>query len=145
MEFRYSDGGRSKYYRAGNVGDCATRAISNATGIDYKEVYDALKELAKAERITKRHKHRSSIRNGTSRKTAKKYIESLGWCWKPIMQIGSGCTMHLNDEDFPPFGTYIVSLSKHFTCVKDGVIYDTYDCSRDGQRCVYGYWYLPKR
>lgn len=145
MEFRYSDGGRSKYYRAENVGDCATRAIANATGIDYKEVYDTLKELAKTERITKRHKHRSSIRNGTSRKTAKKYIESLGWCWKPIMQIGSGCTMHLNDEDFPPFGTYIVSLSKHFTCVKDGVIYDTYDCSRDGSRCVYGYWYFPKR
>lgn len=30
--------------------------------------------------------------------------------------------------------------SKHLTCVKDRVLYDTYDCSRDGTRCVYGYW-----
>jgi len=24
--------------------------------------------------------------------------------------------------------------------VIDGVINDTYDCSREGTRCVYGYW-----
>ena len=27
--------------------------------------------------------------------------------------------------------------------VKDGVLYDTYDCSRNGTRCVYGYWNKP--
>ena len=47
MEFVYSDGGRSKYFKANNVGDCVTRAICNATGKDYKEVYDALNDMAK--------------------------------------------------------------------------------------------------
>ena len=145
MEFIYSDGGRSNYFKATDVGDCVARAIANATGIDYLEVYRSLKQIAKGERITKKHRTRSSVRDGCSRKTAKKYIESLGWVWHPVMQIGTGCTMHLTDEDFPPIGTYIVSVSKHFTCVKDGVIYDTYDCSRDGARCVYGYWYKPKK
>lgn len=58
------------------------------------------------------------------------------------MTIGSGCKIHLDANELPR-GTIIVSLSKHLTCVKDGVIYDTYDCSRDGDRCVYGYWREP--
>lgn len=37
MKFHYSDGGRSNYFKATNVGDCVTRAICNATGKDYKE------------------------------------------------------------------------------------------------------------
>ena len=51
MEFVYSDGGRSKYFKANNVGDCVTRAICNATGKDYKEVYDALNDMAKRESV----------------------------------------------------------------------------------------------
>ena len=72
--------------------------------------------------------------------TYKKLIEEeLGYRWYAMTTIGSGCTMHLNTEELPK-GTLILSLSKHLTCVKDGVLYDTYDCSRDGTRCVYGYW-----
>ena len=144
MKFVYSDGGRSDYFKATAVGDCVTRAICNATGMDYKEVYQGPKEMAKKERVTKNHKRKSSVRDGVWPKTSKKYIKSLGWVWVPIMKIVTGCTMHLNDEDFPSFGTYIVKLSHHLTCVKDGVIYDTYDCSEDGGRCVYGYWYKPQ-
>lgn len=36
MKFHYSDGGRSNYFKATNVGDCVTRAICNATGITEK-------------------------------------------------------------------------------------------------------------
>ena len=46
MEFVYSDGGRSKYFKAKNVNDCVVRAICNASGKDYKEVYDAIEELS---------------------------------------------------------------------------------------------------
>ena len=42
-----------------------------------------------------------------------------------------------------PSGTLIVSCSKHITVVKEGVLHDTYDCSRRGTRCVYGYWTKP--
>ena len=143
MRFVYADGGRSKYFKAENVGDCVTRAICNATGMDYNEVYQGLKGFAKNERITKKHKRKSSVRDWVRKETSRKYIESLGWVWHPVMKIGTGCTMHLSSKDFPSKGTYIVKLSHHLTCVKDGVIYDTYDCSEDGYRCVYGYWLRP--
>ena len=139
MEFVFSDGGRSKYFKAEKVGDCVCRAICNATGKDYKEVYDGLKALASKERITKRHKKRSSVRDGTYKKTSKKYMQQLGWTWHPCMTIGSGCAVHMKADELPA-GDLVVALSKHWTCVKDGVIYDTYDCSRNGTRCVYGYF-----
>ena len=139
MEFVYADGGREKYYKAKNVGDCVTRAICNATGKDYKEVYDAINKLAKDERTSKRKKGKSSSRNGVYRDTSKKYIESLGWVWVPTMTIGSGCKVHVRADELPK-GTLILKLSSHLTCVKDGVLYDTYDCSRDGTRCVYGFY-----
>ena len=140
MKFIYNDGGRSKYFKAENVGDCVTRAISIATGKDYMDVYKSINNMAKSEN-TKHHRHgkRSSSRNGVFKETWKKYLNELGWKWIPCMSIGSGCKVHLKAEELPK-GTLIVSVSKHLTCVKDGVLYDTYDCSRDETRCVYGYY-----
>lgn len=66
-------------------------------------------------------------------------MERLGWTWHPTMQIGSGCTVHL-DRDELPAGRVIVAVSKHVCAVIDGVLRDTHDCSRAGTRCVYGYW-----
>lgn len=129
MDFIYNDGGRSKYFKAKNVGDCAIRAIAIATGKDYKEVYDDLKKLNGGK----------SCRNGTPKKVDKKYLIQLGWVWHPTMLIGQGCRMHLDANELPK-GTLIVNVSRHLTCVKDGIIYDTYNCSRNGSRCVYGYW-----
>lgn len=144
MRFRYDDGGRSRYFRAENVGDCVTRAIANATGIDYKEVYDALHALSRNERTGARKRGRSSPRNGVYGDTTRKYLEGqLGWVFVPCMGIGTGCRVHLRDGELPSVGSYVVRTSKHLTCVKDGVLVDTYDCSRDGERCVYGYWRAP--
>ena len=55
------------------------------------------------------------------------------------MFIGQGCKVHLKKSELPA-GILIVSCSKHITVVKDGILQDTYDCSRQGTRCVYGYW-----
>jgi hypothetical protein len=60
------------------------------------------------------------------------------------MQIGSGCQVHLAADELPP-GRIIVRLSKHYAAVVDGVLHDTHDCSRDGTRCVYGYFKEPDR
>ena len=140
MKFIYNDGGRSKYFKAEKVGDCVVRSICNASGLDYLEVYNVINEIAKTERIGKRKRSVSSARNGVFKDTYRKYIERvLGWTWHPCMTIGSGCTTHLNENELPD-GTLIVCVSKHNTCVKDGVLYDTYDCSRGGKRCVYGYF-----
>jgi hypothetical protein len=140
MDFICSTGGREKYFKAAKTGDCVVRAICNATGEDYLKVYKDINSLAKSERVGKKKRGVSSARNGVYKRTLKKYIEEvLGWSWVPTMQIGSGCTMHLHENELPD-GVLIVSLSGHITCVKSGIIYDTYDCSRDGNRCVYGYW-----
>lgn len=139
MKLIYSDGGREKYFK-GTTGDCVCRAICNATGKDYKEIYNLINQLSKDEKITQKKKSKSSARTGVYKDTAKKIIEEhLKWKWHPTMTIGSGCKVHLKENELPK-GTLIIKLSKHLTCVKDGILYDTYDCSREGTRCVYGYW-----
>lgn len=122
MKFVYNDGGRSKYFKARNVNDCVVRAICNATGKDYKEVYDAINLLAKNEKISKRKRTVSSSRDGVYKDTFDKYIKSLGWKWYPTMKIGQGCKVHMRDLILIN-GILIVKVSKHLTCVKDGVIY----------------------
>lgn len=138
MEFNYNDGGRSKYFK-GQTGDCVCRAIAIANNMDYKEVYNLINEYAKRERTGKRKRKISNARKGVYKSTIKKVLKDLGWTWIPTMTIGSGCTTHLRKEELPT-GTLIVNVSKHTTCIIDGVINDTYDCSRDGLRCVYGYY-----
>ena len=139
MELIIDDGGRSKYFK-GHTGDCVTRAISIATELDYKKVYDDINELAKNERTGKRKKGKSNARTGVYRTTYEKYLTSLGWKFKATMGIGTGCKVHLNESELP-MGTIICSVSRHLVCVKDRVMHDTGDCSRGGTRCVYGYWY----
>lgn len=127
MNFIYNDGGRSKYFK-GSARDCVTRAIAIATNEDYKVVYQKIKKIIK-----------QTPRNGIPKKDTKKIMESFGFNWVPLMSIGSGCQTHLNTEELPK-GTIICQVSGHVVCVKDGIIYDTFDCSRNGKRCVYGYW-----
>ena len=73
------------------------------------------------------------------RKWFRDYMAGLGFSWTPTMGIGTGCKVHLRDGELPQ-GRLVVSVSKHYVAVIDGVIFDTHDCSRNGTRCVYGYW-----
>jgi hypothetical protein len=139
MKFIYNDGGRAAAGYRGVAGDCVTRAIAIATGKPYQEIYDALNALGTKERTSKRRRGKSSARNGVYKNTTRKYLESLGWKWTPTMGIGQGCKVHLRPEELPS-GRLIVSVSKHLTVVIDGAIHDIHDPSRDGTRCVYGYF-----
>ena len=67
MKFIYDDGGRSKYFK-GNARDCVTRAIAIATGIDYKEVYDTIKDLLN-----------HTPRNGLSKRETKDIMHYFGF------------------------------------------------------------------
>ena len=131
----YDDGGRKNAGYQGDAGDCVVRAVSIASGLPYKFVYDRLalgnQESGKAK----------SARNGVhiKKKWFKDYMISLGFKWVATMTIGSGCKVHLKPEELPK-GKVIARVSKHCVAVVDGVIRDTYDSSRDGTRCVYGYW-----
>lgn len=139
MKFQFNDGGRKAAGYKGMTGDCVCRSIAIATKMPYAYVYMLLNENAQQKRITKRQPKRGSARTGIYKNTIRQVLEMLGWKWTPTMQIGSGCKVHLRPGELPD-GRLIVSVSKHITCVIDGVIQDTHDCSRRGTRCVYGYW-----
>lgn len=112
---------------------------SNAAQRPYKEVYDLINKYAKNERITKRNPKRSNARTGCRKETAQKILEHYGFTWVATMHIGQGCTVHLRENELPK-GRIVCNLSGHFAAVIDGVLHDTYDCTRDGSRCVYGYY-----
>lgn len=142
----YNDGGRSEAGFRGEAGDCVTRAIAIATERPYQEIYDALNLAAKDERFRRGRiglrfatGRGSSARTGVQKVTYAPYLKALGWAWTPTMKIGSGCKVHLKANELPR-GRLIVSLSRHLCAVIDGVAHDTYDPTRDGTRCVYGYY-----
>ena len=137
MNWIYDDGGRNAAGFGGKAGDCVTRSIAIATRLPYRQVYALLNEQAQRERPT--GGRRSSARNGVFRQTCRRVLESLGWRWVATMKIGGGCRVHLKAAELPR-GRLIVRCSKHTTAVIEGIIHDTYDPSRAGTRCVYGYF-----
>ena len=136
MLFQYNDGGRLAAGFKGECRDCVVRSLSIVAGKPYGEVYDELSKGVHESKIKQRIP-RGGVK--TSSKWFKIYMQRHGWVWVPTMQIGQGCKVHLVDGELPS-GDLIVSVSKHYTAVVNGVIQDTHDPSRNGKRCVYGYW-----
>ena len=145
-----NDGGRADAGFKGSTGDCVVRAIAIASGQPYQKVYDTLFEMNKEfanksrSRAAKRVKASGGTpRNGNFHHTYHPYILSLGFEWIPTMKVGQGVTHHVRADELP-IGTLILRVSKHlcaFINYKDyGELHDTYDCSRDGTRAVYGYY-----
>lgn len=145
-----NDGGRKAAgFKAEQVGDCVCRSICIATGLPYMQVYDRLAQGNFSQRKTRKSKKgknvgKLSAQDGINvkRKWFNDYMTELGFVWHPLMKVGQGCKNHLRKGEIPMQGRLVVNVSKHFTAVIDGEIHDTYDCSRDGQRCVYGYFEL---
>ena len=142
MSYVYNDGGRKSAGYKGEAGDCGVRALSIALQLPYKEVYDKVNEFCAEEKPSKRRRGKSSARTGIHTHTFHKITKYYGLKWIPKMTIGSGCTTHLRSDELPK-GRIICRVSNHYAAVVDGVINDTYDCSRQGTRCVYGYWVKP--
>lgn len=143
MRYVYNDGGRAAAGYKGDTRDCVCRAIAIATQQPYQSVYDALNQAALGERVSRkragRSLKRSNARLGVFKATIRRYMAALGWHWTPTMQIGQGCRVHLRAGELPS-GRLVVQVSRHLCAVIDGVIHDTGDPSREGTRCVYGYW-----
>ena len=140
--FTYNDGGREAAGYIGKAGDCVCRAIAIAADLPYAEVYKRLAEGNATQRKSSNTGKRSkSARNGifTTRKWFKDYMLELGFEWTPTMTIGSGCKVHLTADELPA-GRLVCNVSRHCVAVVDGMVQDTHDSTRDGTRCVYGYW-----
>lgn len=156
IKYVYNDGGRAATGRKGHTGDCVTRAIAIAADLPYGKVYARMAEGNATQRKGKYDKYlerrgrkaKSGVRSAsqgiyTKRKWFKEYMRELGFEWTATMQIGSGCRVHLRADELPK-GRIVVNLSKHLAAVIDGVLNDTQNCSREGTRCVYGYWSISE-
>lgn len=139
MRIVFTDGGRAAAGYKGDTRDCVARALAIVTGKTYQEVYDSVNwECAQGAGFDC-----GSARIGVPKNTTRKIMEKFGGVWTPLMKIGSGCKVHLRAEELPT-GRIIASVSRHVVAVIDGVIHDTHDCTREGTRCVYGYWKFPE-
>lgn len=149
IPFIEDDGGRAAAGYKGKAGDCVCRSVAIAAQLPYQEVYDILAEgnanQRKSKHPTRKADYHKTAREGiwTRRKWFRDYMVSLGFKWTPTMFIGSGCKVHLRQDELPP-GRLIVALSSHYCAVIDGVVHDTYLEDRGGTRCVYGYWKLKE-
>jgi len=149
----YDDGGRALAGFRGSAGDCFTRAVSIASQVPYAEVYNLVNAAAKDmkqrfNQLDKKPKkllkfsRRGSFGNarcGVKNPLFHEVMRRMGWTWTPTMRYGQGCKVHLQQDELPS-GRIICRVSKHIVAVIDGVIHDTYDSSRGGTRCVYGYF-----
>lgn len=152
MNWQYHDGGREQAGFRGDAGDCVVRAIALATprppgtspGQHYLDIYRSLQAEMKQPRCRRWFRGPASPRDGVPDRIWRPWLLARDWQWTPTMQVGSGCRVHLRTGELPP-GRLIVQVSKHLCAVVDHVILDTHDPSRDGMRCVYGYWSQPDR
>jgi hypothetical protein len=148
--FQFNDGGREAAGFKGGAGDCVVRSIAIAANLPYMRVYEDLRLANESyaqlrnDRLAKRLNAKgSSPRNGNHRNVFHDYILAQGFEWVPTMKVGAGCQVHLRPDELPN-KILIAKVSKHLTAIIDGMIHDTHDPSRDGNRCVYGY-YVKKR
>ncbi len=144
MKHIYNDGGRAAAGLKGHSRDCVARAVAIVSGIPYLTVHAALaagnETQRKGKRPSRAHGKFTADRGiNTNRKWFKDYMGSLGFEFVACMAIGSGCKVHMRPDELPK-GKIIARVSKHFAAVIDGVLHDTHDCTRKGERCVYGYW-----
>ncbi len=111
--------------------DCAVRAISKVTGMEYDHVYCLLQ-------ITMYEERKGTRRNikpchGTSDTAIDELmINTLGW-----KKIFINKTFNARNI---PMGNVLCLITRHAVAVKDHVAYDTYDSIRTGRRrldCIY--------
>ena len=116
--YEFDDGGRKDAGYKGFTGDCVIRAISIATGQDYKELYKRFAGLNKV-RFGK-----ATGRDGVSPKDFVPVLEEFGFArvrnqrGKPLLTF---------TEAYERYGNCVVSTTKHIAAIIDGNLRDTYD------------------
>ena len=113
------------------VEDCAKRAISKASGKDYREISSALN----------RHKKITGAQRFNSNNNWPSFIEQVLHGKKMSFPAIKGSTRITGNEFCKkyPKGKYILRMARHLTACVDGNIYDTWDCT---DKCVCKAWKL---
>lgn len=135
-----SDAGRFSYKRfKKESGDCVVRALSHASGKSYLEVYKQMFDRAKAKKWKFGHPN-----TGLNKRIYERYLN---------FALGAEIVFDKKQNNIFRFtpsnikkkgyfkGTYIIETCvfkngrvkhSHLTCLKDGVLYDTYNASYHG-------------
>ena len=143
----YNDGGRSNYFSGKHAGDCVTRAVAIASGIDYLKVYNVIARGNSKDPKKNRHRGEKSARNGvrTRSKWFRKQMQDWGWVFKECKTYEN---ITLGSSKIPK-GNIICWVDRHYVAVIDGVVNDTFNPdetkkirlrNKDGKLLVKGYW-----
>ena len=113
MSYKYFQSSKKK-----RASDCSVRCIMAAEGLDWKTAFGKLVETAYKE---------MDIPNDSG--VIEKTIKKMGY-EKRRLSVSEFAKRHKK-------GTFILSLTGHVVCVKNGHWYDTWDC---GEYKVFKYW-----
>jgi hypothetical protein len=109
--------------------DCMIRSVAIATGREYSEVYQIMKARGW------RAKRSSSDKDWEGQITGT--LKELGFKATRHSFPGIKGQPRKTAMTMPSAGTWILRVSKHVACLKDGVLLDTFDCR---ESCVYFAW-----
>lgn len=101
--------------KARDVNDCVIRSISCAENRSWGDVYDELSKLAGEQGIILDDVR--FVEPYLDGKYERECFEKNG----RTMTVGNFIDQH-------PQGTYLITMRGHITCVKNGILYDTWDC-----------------
>ena len=129
MPFQFTDGGRmeSGSFKRQFAGDCVTRAIVIAEGIDYKLVY---REFS---RRMKMRYGRGGASNGVADAVWRPMLTDAGYKRVFDTYRSTGWRTPLPSMEIPVRGTFVLRVrhrngrSGHLFTIRDGVIMDTYN------------------
>jgi hypothetical protein len=117
MKFVRNDGGMAAS-KHDEINDCACRAIAIATERPYREIWSMFRARLETGASPR-------IRNGVAEIVQHEVLTSLGWIWIPTPKVTRLRADHL------PTGRLVVCIRDHSTAVLDGVLHDTWNCSRN--------------
>lgn len=109
-----------------NVGDCTVRAICKATGKEWGDVYLG---LCMQGYLMGDMPSANSVWGA--------YLHNLGYSQGIVPDSCPECYTVADFAAEYPEGTYILALSGHVVCVKDGNVYDSWNSS--GETPIY-FW-----
>ncbi len=155
MTFAKIDAGDGRRSKEAKGRDCTVRALTVAIAVSYETAWDMLYEFQAVQRTNAfdlgglldqrlsespgiRLSQRSSMGDPADRRrwTVKQALSFPAVKGKPRMTPAAFVKKY-------PTGRYVLSLAHHVVAVRDGVVIDTWDCTK---KCVYKAWEieLPK-
>ena len=125
-------------------GDCGTRAICLALGLDYQKVWNAATKMKQMNAPTYRYNYGYKVEYRKSMATAtwglgkRDLMDTLGYLgidstWTDMKTFN----FMFNKDNVPPH--CIAMLPKHWVAVRDGAVWDSYDSRGTRARKLKGY------